>query len=171
MNGFPGEVPAWRLNVDITSLLLAQHLDILPKVERAFGVLRFAPSIFAALGSMQDSLLTAQVSQIDAAREVLACIDSGSLSVLDSEGPDAPTELAAAGGAGWAALYELSRKTDGRVVDFLPKIIANPTTVMPSDAEARLMGCPSDSVTISLLESPVQCATLSGVAEAHRRTT
>jgi len=107
MTGFPSEVPAWRLNVDITSLLLAQHLDVLPKVERAFGVLRVAPSIFAAFGSMQDSLLTAQVSQIDAAREVLACIDSGSLSVLDNDGPDPPADLAANGGAGWAALYEL----------------------------------------------------------------
>ena len=141
MNGFPGEVPAWRLNVDITSLLLAQHLDILPKVERAFGTLRIAPSIFAALGSMQDSLLTAQVSQIDAAREALACIDSGLLSVLDSEGPDAPTDLEAAGGAGWAALYELSRQTGGRVIDFLPKLTANPAIIMPSDAEARLVNC------------------------------
>jgi hypothetical protein len=141
MNGFPGEVPAWRLNVDITSLLLAQHLDILPKVERAFGVLRVAPSIFVALGSMQNSLLTAQVSQIDSAREVLACIESGSLSVRDSEGPNQPTDLAAAGGAGWAALYELSRQTGGRVIDFLPKLTANATTVMPSDAEARLVNC------------------------------
>lgn len=141
MNGFPGEVPAWRLNVDITSLLLAQHLDILPKVERTFGALRVAPSIFAALGSMQDSLSTAQVSQIEAAREVLACVDSGSLSVLDSEGPEAPTDLEVAGGAGWAALYELSRQTGGRVIDFLPKLTANPTTVMPSDAEAHLVNC------------------------------
>jgi len=141
MNGFPREVPAWRLNLDITSLLLAHHLDILPKVERAFGVLRVAPSIFAALGSMQESLLATQVTQIDAAHEVLACIDDGSLSVLDENGPDEPADLIANGGADWAALYELSRQTGGRLVDFLPKITTDPTTVMPSDAEARLVNC------------------------------
>ena len=141
MNGFPNEVPPWRLNLDITSLLLAQHLDILPKVERTFGILRVAPSIFVALGAMQDSLLAAQVSQIDAAREVLACVDSGLLSVLDNAGPSPPTDLAAAGGVGWAALYELSRQTCGRLVDFLPKINMNSTAVMPSDAEGRLVNC------------------------------
>ena len=140
--GFPAEVPAWRLNLDITSLLFAQHLDILPRVERAFGVLRVPPSIFLAIGAMQDGLLTAQVSQIEAAREVLACTDSGSLSIVDDSGSHAlPIDLVTAGGAGWAALYESSRRTDGRVIDFLPKIATDVTTVMPADAEARLVNC------------------------------
>ena len=30
------EKPQWRLNLDITAVLLAAHLDILPKVEKAF---------------------------------------------------------------------------------------------------------------------------------------
>ncbi len=104
---------------------------------------------------MQDSLLTTQVSQLDAAREVLACIDGGSLSVLDNARLDPPADLAA-WGDGWAVLYEVSRQTGGRLVDFLPKITTNTAAVLPSDAGTRLVNCRT------VIESLRQYGALSG---------
>ena len=142
MEGFPSAIPGWRLNVDVTSLLLAQHLDILPKLEKVFRPLRVPPSIFLALGAMQDSISAAQLSQIEAAREVLASVASGTVGILEPSIPDSKdNDLVATGGAGWAKLYELSRSAGGRVIDFLPKVTMSPTATMPPDADARLANC------------------------------
>jgi hypothetical protein len=107
INGFPDSRPTWRINMDITSILLAHHFDLLPMVERAFGTLRIPPSIFAALGRMQDSLSSAQLTQLDAIRELLACIDIGSVSMVD-ETVRADEDLVAYGGEDWAVLYAAS---------------------------------------------------------------
>lgn len=119
--GFPAEVPRWRLNLDLTSLLLAHHVGILPKLEHAFSPLRLPPSTFAALDSMQTAISAAQLSQIETTRHVLQCIEDGKLVVKDDKA-DAEPDLSSIGGRGWAELYQLSRDSGGFLIDFVPKI-------------------------------------------------
>jgi hypothetical protein len=142
VDGIHGEPQKWRLNIDITSLLLAHHLDLLPKLEHAFAPLRLPPSIFAAIQSMQSAISDAQVSQIEAARNVQGRIDDGEISVDDPPPDPVPADLASVGGDTWARLYQLSRTMNGYLVDFVPKIgIGGSPVPLPGDADERIVNC------------------------------
>ncbi len=52
--GFPDNQSKWRLNLDITAILLAAHLDILNEVENAFQPLRIPAKLMQALLLMQN---------------------------------------------------------------------------------------------------------------------
>src|ERR1019366_495628 len=92
-------------------------------MERAFAPLRLPRSVLLALASMRDTVSAAQLSQIQAARDILSAVDSGDIVVADlPTDPATDPELERQAGGTWARLYELARRTGGRVVDFLPKI-------------------------------------------------
>ena len=116
-------------------------------MERAFAPLRLPRSVLLALASMRDTVSAAQLSQIQAARDILSAVDSGDIVVADlPTDPATDPELERQAGGTWARLYELARRTGGRVVDFLPKINVQTGTysfAAPSDAEERLVNCRS----------------------------
>jgi hypothetical protein len=109
-----------RLNVDITSLLLSEHFGLLDKIEDSFKTVRLPPSIFVALTAMQDALSARQVSQIEAAREVISAVDKGLVQVSTlstnpvAEGPDLARKTHE-----WHQLCELARASGGRPVGFV----------------------------------------------------
>lgn len=74
-----------RLCVDITALLLAAHLDILPAVEHAFGTLHLAPSVPAALVTMMNGLAAAQPTDLTAPRLIVELAENGSVQVVPEE--------------------------------------------------------------------------------------
>jgi len=92
---------------------------------------------------MQNALSVAQPSQVDAARETLDMLESGLLFVTDeptdySEDP----ALVQIGGIGWARMCELSRRNNGRVLDFLPKIdFTGSRLTLSSETAALLVNC------------------------------
>jgi len=49
IDGFPKNIPIWRLNLDITAVLLAAHLDILSEVEKVFKPLRIPAELIPDL--------------------------------------------------------------------------------------------------------------------------
>jgi hypothetical protein len=142
INGFPETAPQWRVTLDITSVLLAEHLGVLEKIAQGFGPVRLPPSIFLALTAMQYNVSTAQVSQIQAAHDVIAAIENNEITVVDL--PDTfSTELPIHFGDEWLRLYEAARLENGYIIDFLPKRDAMMEKVLelPADTQSRLLNC------------------------------
>jgi hypothetical protein len=142
INEFPETAPQWRVTLDITSVLLAEHLGVLEKIAQGFGPVRLPPSIFLALTAMQYNVSTAQISQIQAAHDVIAAIENNEITVVDL--PDSfSTELPIHFGDEWLRLYEAARLQSGYVIDFLPKHDAMMEKVLelPADTQSRLLNC------------------------------
>jgi hypothetical protein len=142
INGFPETAPQWRVTLDITSLLLAEHLGVLEKIAQGFGPVQLPPSIFLALTAMQYNVSTAQISQIQAAQEVIAAVENNEIIIVDlpdTFSPELPTHL----GNEWLRLYEAARLGNGYIIDFLPKHDAMMEKVLdlPADMHSRLLNC------------------------------
>lgn len=73
------------LHLDITSILLAEHLGILGAVERAFKVINIPDKLIVSLVEMRDQLLPHQPSQISAADSVISLVAQGKIQVLESD--------------------------------------------------------------------------------------
>jgi len=148
MSGFPESAPAWRLHMDVTSLLLAAHLEILPAVERAFKPLRISHDLLPALVDMKDKMSPHQPSRFEVYREIVRLIDEGHLAVESAGLPPDYTNknLVAELGDDWAALFEMARARGGYVLAFLPpmkKDFSGPPSALPDDAGRYLLNCRS----------------------------
>lgn len=136
------DLSSYRLNLDLTSVLLAAHLGILEKLEQTFS-LRVPPSIFLGLTAMQDSITSGQISQIEAARQVLSAVDERQISLLAESGHLDP-ELANLADPNWARSVDEAIKSGGYVVDLLPKIALHPRERildLPAHVYNRLINC------------------------------
>lgn len=120
--GFPDAAPNWRLNLDVTAVLLAEHLGILRKVESTYAPLRIPSNLIPALTQMRDSLFSHQPSRLDAISNVLRYVDQNRIlsmensTLSDNEDEHLPREL----GAERIALLKEAMSNRGYVVDFLP---------------------------------------------------
>ena len=146
-SGFSDTLTGRRLNLDVTAVLLAAHLDVLPLVEGAFGPLRIPADLIPALLLMAEKTAHHQPSTIEAYRRVVELAEGGSLRVVDPElRPDHDAQLAEELGEHWVAAFEQARAEDGFLLDFLPltKIdLSGPPSALPEDAEERLVNCRS----------------------------
>lgn len=114
-----------RIHVDLTSLLLAQHLEILDLVEASFSPMLIPGELTAALTEMRTKLALGQPRRLDAAREILELADSGLLTVLvqdatPEEAGNVPEALLIPGEPSRSRLLSLAKENAGYVLDFLP---------------------------------------------------
>ncbi len=56
ISGIPENIPKWRLNLDITAILLSEHFGILNNVEKAFKPIRIPSLTVPALTQMRDKV-------------------------------------------------------------------------------------------------------------------
>lgn len=68
-DGFPKNLPKWRLNLDITAVLLAAHLEILSDVEKVFQPLRIPAELMPALLLMLDKINHHQPARLQTSQE------------------------------------------------------------------------------------------------------
>lgn len=146
VQGFPEEIPEWRLNLDITSLLLAAHLEILDQVEEAFKPLCIPAPVMPALLQMRERLAHHQPSRIETCQQIVGLVDSGSLKVLDCPvPPDYPNaDLVSELGEEFVACFERARTDDAYVVCFLPlrrRDLMGPPSGLSEEAKQYLVNC------------------------------
>ena len=90
-----------NLYVDITSILLAEHLDLLDLVEKNFAVINIPNQLIVSLVEMRDQLLHHQPSQLNAADLLVRLVQQKRLKILESDsaspaaGEDKPEGLLA----------------------------------------------------------------------------
>lgn len=145
VSGLADSLPK-RLHLDLTAILLAEHLGILSQAEEAFGPLRIPPDAIPALLQMRDNLVSQQPSRLRAFREVVELSERGILVAeeyelpLGYENPNLVEEL----GEAWVASFESARKNAGYLVDFFPlerRDMSGPSTALPEDANRSLVSC------------------------------
>lgn len=146
VSGFPDSIPKWRLNLDLTAVLLGAHLGILTEVEGAFKPLRIPADVVPALVRMRDKVTHHQPSRLQACRQIVELADRRSLEVVKYDLPPnyANLQLVDELGEGWVALFETVRATGGYLVDFLPltkRDRTGPPSTLPEDAGQYLVDC------------------------------
>lgn len=117
----PQEEPVrWRICLDLTALLLAEHLEILPDVERVFPPLLLPHGIMRALMQMRDSLMPHQPSRLETDRALVAAEAERRLAVRTEPLPEALSEEGGLESQGrtWIGLLRLAAERDGYVLDF-----------------------------------------------------
>lgn len=122
VQGFPQWNTNWRLYLDITTVLLAQHLNVFGKLSLAFGQLFLPDSITPAILAMEDRKRAAQPSKFDDYRAIMQLVDAQRIQVVDPAlSPDfLQNDAVEEVGVSRVALLEFAQKHGGLMVDFLP---------------------------------------------------
>ena len=146
LEGFPESPPEWRLNLDITAVLLAQCLGILDEVEREFSPIRVPSDLMHLLISMRDQLAHHQPTRLRAYRQVMELVERNNLDVIEEDYPenDLTDKLVGELGKDWVALFEKARASGGYTVDFLPlskRDLSGPPLALPKDANRYIVNC------------------------------
>ncbi|MCB0252761.1 MAG: hypothetical protein KDI55_03460 [Anaerolineae bacterium] len=140
----PEQIDNWRLHLDITAVLLAEHFGILEIAENTFAPLFIPSSTMPALLYMEDRLQQYQLDRIEAAREIGRYVQERRISVLDedSETFAVNVDLVEQLGHDWASLYEASVLNDGYFCCYLPPkkndLSGNPAT-LPEGVDRHLV--------------------------------
>lgn len=147
ISGFPDSVPAWHLNLDVTAILLAAHLEILDKVEISFAPLRIPPDLVPALIRMRDMVTSHQPSSLHTCRQIVDLAERGTLKIAEPDlmasQPDADG-LVEVLGKEWVALFENARASGGYLVDFLPlrkRGTSKLLSELPDEVSNRAVNC------------------------------
>lgn len=146
LSDFPKEVPNWRLHIDITGLLLAEHLDVLELVEQTFKPLYIPDITINLLDKLISEVLPHQPSIIDAVQEVINYIENGKISTIniDVKRKSQNTKLIEERGERWVNLFETALENQGYMVEFLPlqKIdLFGEVEHLPDDIKQYLVSC------------------------------
>ena len=145
LSGFPDERPQWRLNLDITAVLLAAHLDILSKVEDTFAPLRIPKTLVPSLLKMKDELTHHQPSRLRIADQIIDIESEGLLNTweyepsLSNSNPKVIEEM----GEHWVSVFEKALRENGCIVCFLPlttQDMSSPPT-LPDEAHKYIINC------------------------------
>lgn len=141
---------AWRLCLDVSALLIAEHLGILEAVERLFKPLLVSPKLITALVAQLQKLQFNQPSQICTSAAILELLKQGSLrcSGTGSNGqPDnggALDELAGAMGSIWISSLRQANDQGGFLVDHFPLRTHTPPILpinIPEPYDKLVIGC------------------------------
>jgi hypothetical protein len=135
-----------RLLVDVTSLLLANDLEVLEGVENQLSPLWISPNTVPALLVQLDKLSPTQPTDLASKRHLLKLVASGRLRASPSAAalpaPDAKLEEQM--GPDWAGLLALVQTHSGYLVDHLPLTSNNIEQVpvaLAGEAAAHVTGC------------------------------
>jgi hypothetical protein len=149
VSGFPNNVPVWRIHMDISSLLLAAHLEILDEIERVFDPLRIPSELVGALVEMRSRIQHTQPSRLHAYQQLVELADAGAFETITDAADPADFEIP--DGAeilkdDWHYLFNRARAEDGYLVDFLP--LRKPGTSeilsdLPEAVRERVIDCQS----------------------------
>ncbi len=143
---FPASALRGHLHLDVTSLLLADYLEILPAVEQAFAPLHLPADIPLALTTMMEHLAHAQESALRTYRWIVGLSEQDSLSEIVT-GPSTRPEdavLVAEHGASRVDLLTRARDANGYLVDLFPLQkpgSLDPSAPLPPDLSPRAMNC------------------------------
>ena len=105
----------WRIGMDLTSVLVLKHLDLLAPTLNALGTVVLSPDIFVALFGERHMARFHQPSQIRNARELQDAYDSGRIRCL-SDAVVSDSDLVSEVGPQFAALLIEARSRGGIVV-------------------------------------------------------
>jgi hypothetical protein len=83
----------WRLHLDGTALVLADHLGLLDKIEQAFKPLRISAKLPAALLAQRNELLDIQQSRLKNCRTIVTLVEQGKLRSFKSESTATDLEM------------------------------------------------------------------------------
>jgi tetratricopeptide (TPR) repeat protein len=114
---YPKTPSELKLHLDVTAVLLAEHLHILDAVEKCFRPLRIPLDLMPALLAMRDAVAPIQPARIQARREIVRLSQEQRFVVVEpppSDGPRRPEITAPE--ALWLA--ERAKQDGGTVVDF-----------------------------------------------------
>jgi len=128
--GFANSSTQWRLHLDISAFLLADHLGISDAVERRFRPIRISATLPTALLQECDHFVSHQPSRLNSYREILRLNQSGQLRELPQLLNGNCDELIEKLGEQLAILLEQARAENGFVVEFLPLEQLDATGVM-----------------------------------------
>jgi tetratricopeptide (TPR) repeat protein len=147
VNGFPDHSPKWRLHLDITALLCADHFGVLDAVEKTFSTLQIPSSLPRALARMRGQLMPHQPSKFVEYGQIADLVNRGTLKIAQPISPiESEKQIVDELGEDWTALYELARSRNGYIVDFLPLTKKGSTisaSALPTDAKAYVVNCRS----------------------------
>ncbi len=139
------ERPQRRLNLDITAVLLAAHLDILSKVEDTFAPLRIPKTLVPCLLEMRDKLTHHQPSRLQIAGRIIDIESEELLNTWEYETSlsDSNPKLIEEMGEHWVAVFEKARKENGCIVCFsrLTTHDRSSPTTLPDDADKYIINC------------------------------
>ncbi len=146
LKDFPEKVPEWKLHLDITALLLAEHLDILKLVERAFMPLFIPDKTILLLEKLRSEIPHHQPSILEAGQEVINLVDRERISTakISISIKHLNSELLEERGNQWMEMYETARINKGRYVVYLPLMNKEFTGIaehLPDDSEKYLVSC------------------------------
>jgi len=118
----PLDIPIYlqecRLHMDISALLLAEHLGILGLVESVYAPIFIPSEIPSGLMQMMDAIHLPQPSRIDVAKEIVNLVDQGKIKVYEL---DPKTALPSPDFVD-CGLLELASQRGGYVVEFFERI-------------------------------------------------
>ena len=139
------ERPQRRLNLDITAVLLAAHLDILSKVEDTFAPLRIPKTLVPCLLEMRDKLTHHQPSRLRIADQIIDIESEGLLNTWEYEPSlsDSNPKLIEEMGEHWVSVFEKALRENGCIVCFLPlttQDMSSPPT-LPDEAHKYIINC------------------------------
>lgn len=120
---FPEITQKHRLNLDVTALLLAEHIGILEIVEKAFKPLRISSKLTTALASMKNDLVFHQPSRLRDYQHIIDLYNKGGLLTYDSESIDISSSeeiLNIELGIDWLRNYYFANREGGYLIDSLP---------------------------------------------------
>lgn len=137
------------LFLDVTSFLLAGHLDLLDKLEAEFAPIQISPHLPSSLQEQLAILASEQVARQPAKTAVLDLIAEQRIVTIEPDESDAENStLKEKMGVRWCALLAHAQKNDGYLIEFLP-LRSNDTAMEPvvvsADIEASLRS-PGDLV-------------------------
>ncbi|MHB9144781.1 MAG: HTH domain-containing protein [Symbiobacteriia bacterium] len=77
----------WRLNLDVTSILLVESLGLLSTIQQAFSQVRIPSSLMPTLIAMRDSIAPHQPSRARVYEEILGCVQRKLIQTVDHSVP------------------------------------------------------------------------------------
>jgi hypothetical protein len=158
-----------RLFLDVTSLILAAHIDILDSLEKEYAPIGISPWVMELLRTSLGTLTSGQPARIPPKEEVLEMIAAAVVKVVNLEGESVGTldkELGSKMGDRWCRLFCFAQRSRGWLVDFLPLTTNDEShTLMeiPKAIDAHLRGV--GDVVMALKEHGDLSLTQEGIAQ------
>lgn len=166
-DGAPMEKQDWRINIDITALLLAQHVELLTCIEQTFAPLRIPPSLPSALLQIQEGLANNHPSSVQRSREVVRLVGKNRITILDRSVPEnyENPALVAQLGEDWVAAFTFIQQSNGLLIDFLPlhnRDLSGPPIALPDGAMQCIGNC---RTVVELLRTRIPDSVLTAALE------
>lgn len=135
----------WRLHMDITALLLAEHFQILDEVENTFAPIQIPSGIIPSLLKLRQQVEFHQPSRFVIYRQLLRLIARNSIHVLNINQLDISPDpqVVRLQDTSWAKLSILAQKRGGYLIDYLPLMTSdqNERLILPAETMKHLTNC------------------------------